>query len=66
MNKYIFLFIFLMLNSSFAQTKFFTPEEIIKAYHNGTRSEDGNPGKNYWQNKSEYAISVLLIQKKKK
>jgi len=66
MQKFIILFLLIIINSSFAQTKFFTPEEIIKAYHNGTRSEDGNPGKNYWQNKSEYAISVFVNTKEKK
>lgn len=32
------------------------PRNIKKAYEKGTRSIDGNPGKNYWQNKGVYDI----------
>ncbi len=36
------------------------PPEIAKAYANGTRSMNGKPGKNYWQNHGRYNISVTV------
>lgn len=36
----------------------YTPRNIKEAYKKGTRSADGNPGKNYWQNRGVYNISV--------
>jgi hypothetical protein len=36
------------------------PPEIQKAYDNGTRSLDGKPGKNYWQNRGQYHISLTV------
>ncbi|MDJ1493389.1 M1 family metallopeptidase [Cytophagaceae bacterium DM2B3-1] len=39
----------------------YVPLEFQSAYAKGTRSTDGKPGPNYWQNKSEYAIQVELV-----
>ena len=36
------------------------PPDIQKAYDNGTRSPDGKPGKNYWQNHGRYTISLIV------
>jgi len=36
------------------------PKEIKKAYLKGTRSVDGLPGVNYWQNHSHYKIEAVL------
>jgi Peptidase family M1 domain len=44
---------------SFAQT-LTMPPEIQKAYDNGTRSLDGKPGKNYWQNRGQYHILLTV------
>ncbi len=57
------LVIILFLSWSFmnvmAQEKrFFMPSEIAKAYEKGSRSYDGKPGKNYWQNFVDYKIKV--------
>ncbi|NML21877.1 M1 family metallopeptidase [Pseudoflavitalea sp. G-6-1-2] len=38
----------------------YMPADIKKAYANGTRSADGNPGKNYWQNKATYNIQLAV------
>lgn len=38
----------------------FVAREIQAAYEKGTRSTDGKPGPNYWQNRSEYKIRVSL------
>jgi len=45
--------------SAFAQ-QLYMPRNIKRAYENGTRSMDGYPGKNYWQNKGVYDINVSL------
>ena len=36
------------------------PRNIQQAYDKGTRSPDGMPGPNYWQNSSTYAIDVTV------
>lgn len=36
------------------------PADIKKAYAKGTRSADGTPGKNYWQNKATYNIQLAV------
>ncbi len=36
----------------------YMPRNIKQAYQKGTRSMDGKPGKNYWQNSARYAITV--------
>jgi len=41
-----------------AQTTNKMPLEIAKAFQNGTRSNDGHPGPNYWQNYSDYTINA--------
>ncbi|HQI69964.1 MAG TPA: hypothetical protein PLT47_04390, partial [Bacteroidales bacterium] len=45
-------------NTISAQEKLFVSKEIMKAYSSETRSIDGKPGKNYWQNSSDYKIKV--------
>ena len=53
--------LFLVLATiSFAQSNLYLPLNIKHAYENGTRSFDGKPGPNYWQNRSEYNIKVDL------
>ena len=46
-----------------AQNKLYMPRNIKKAYEKGTRSFDGKPGKNYWQNYSDYKINVKVTPK---
>src|SRR5690349_20322491 len=43
-----------------AQT-LFMPRNIQKSYLKGTRSVDGRPGKNYWQNHARYNITVTAM-----
>jgi hypothetical protein len=38
----------------------YMPLDIQQLYKNGTRSIDGNPGPKYWQNSSDYKISVKI------
>jgi len=48
---------------SFAQRAddLYVPLEVQRAYTDATRSRNGKPGPNYWQNRSEYKISVELL-----
>ncbi len=50
-------FIFL-LQALPAQTVLPVPLNIKKTFDKGTRSIDGRPGKNYWQNAADYTIDV--------
>ncbi len=55
----LFLISVLTLNMQ-AQNNSYIPLNIKPAYDKGTRSLDGKPGPNYWQNRSEYSIKVNL------
>jgi len=35
--------------------------DVKKAFEKGTRSHDGKPGKNYWQNTAHYNISITVL-----
>lgn len=59
--KYLILFLnLLFISGALHSQDFFIPKEFRKALDNGTRSESGYPGKNYWQNSSDYDISVKI------
>ena len=55
-----FLFVVFLAVQSSAQ-QLYMPRNIKLAYEKGTRSPDGNPGKNYWQNKGVYDIQISLM-----
>ena len=38
----------------------YVPRDIRQAYAKGTRSPDGRPGPNYWQNQAEHRIRISL------
>jgi len=46
---------------SLSAQELYTPRDIKEAYRKGTRSLDGRPGKNYWQNRGRYNISVTAL-----
>jgi hypothetical protein len=56
------LFLLLALITIGIQTlnaqELYIPRDIQQAYKKGTRSMDGKPGKNYWQNKGRYDIRI--------
>ncbi|MGB8318699.1 MAG: M1 family metallopeptidase [Ignavibacteriaceae bacterium] len=56
-----FTAIFNINYSVFPQDGSFMPLNIKNAYKNETRSTSGLPGKNYWQNSSDYNIKVQII-----
>lgn len=62
----ITLILFIILsNALFSQGSLYIPLDIKKTYERGTRSYDGKPGSNYWQNKSDYKIRVEVDPKTK-
>jgi len=64
MKKIILVFIANLLISFtvsvFAQSDLYLPDELKSAYENQTRSFDGNPGKDYYQNYAKYNISAKI------
>jgi hypothetical protein len=54
----IFLFTF-TFSVLFSQS-LYVPLEFQEAYENGTRSTDGKPGADYWQNRADYKIKANL------
>lgn len=60
--KYFLSFILLacMYFSVQAQDPLYMPRDVKKAYEKGTRSMDGRPGKNYWQNHGKYDITLTV------
>lgn len=61
LNVLIVLLIYSTVGSYAQETRFFMPSEIRNAYENQTRSYDGKPGQNYWQNTIDYSINVTII-----
>ena len=39
----------------------YMPRDVKQAYKKGTRSMDGKPGKNYWQNFGRYNITITAL-----
>lgn len=58
MKKFL-IFIILSVSYSYCQN-LYIPLEFESSYEEGTRSLDGKPGYDYWQNKSDYKINVTL------
>src|SRR5665213_1043642 len=62
MYKSIIFSVFTLFAFSQAQSQsLYTPRDIQHAYDKGTRSIDGKPGKNYWQNHGRYVISITAL-----
>ncbi len=59
--KKIMLTVLLLSNvvALFAQ-ELYIPRNIKTAYQKGTRSTDGKPGKNYWQNHGKYNMEITV------
>jgi Peptidase family M1 domain len=62
MNRIVFPLILIIAGCFFAAGQnLYTPRDIKAAYKNGTRSMDGRPGKNYWQNRGRYDITITAL-----
>lgn len=59
-TKTLFTLIIFFSFNILSQTNYYIPRNVLKAYEKGTRSFDGQPGKNYWQNSSDYKIQVSI------
>src|SRR3989339_1771410 len=57
MKRLIIITIFVLPSFIIAQN-YFLPLNIKSAYDQGTRSYDGKPGENYWQNSADYKIKI--------
>lgn len=55
------LFIAAFVLGTTAHAQLFMPRDIESAYKKQTRSNDGKPGKNYWQNRASYKISITAL-----
>ena len=58
---FVLFFIFFSNHVQAQKDKLFIPRDVRTAYEKGTRSLDGQPGANYWQNRAEYEIKAELI-----
>jgi hypothetical protein len=59
MHRYLFVCALTGFIVSHAHTQsLYVPRDIQLAYKKGTRSPDGRPGPNYWQNGGRYEISI--------
>ena len=59
-SKKNILFLLFLLNAGVYSQSIYVPLEFQAAYEEGTRSLDGKPGTEYWQNHSDYKISARL------
>ena len=44
-----------------AVSSLYMPRGVQQAYRKGTRSPDGRPGPNYWQNRARYTINISAL-----
>jgi hypothetical protein len=57
MLRFFSFFLLLAAFSTSAQ-ELYKPRDVKKAFAGGTRSDDGRPGKAYWQNRGRYTINI--------
>lgn len=63
MKYKIHLIAFLLATGAAAESvaqNLYMPRNIKAAYEKGTRSYDGKPGKNYWQNHGNYTMNITV------
>lgn len=58
--KKMFLVVFILSFTVIQPQELYKSTHFKKAYESGTRSVNGSPGKNYWQNRSDYLIKADL------
>jgi peptidase M1-like protein len=44
-----------------ASSSLYMPRDVQAAFRKGTRSSDGRPGPNYWQNRARYSIAITAL-----
>jgi hypothetical protein len=55
------LICFSILTTALFSQQLYMPRDVQQAFKKGTRSADGMPGKNYWQNTGRYTISITAM-----
>ncbi len=61
MKKILFVALITIIGTvSVISQQLYMPRTVKKAFAAGTRSADGKPGPNYWQNKATYNITVAV------
>ena len=61
MTRIILLIVIISFSSSLQAQNLYMPRGVKTAYKKGTRSMDGQPGKNYWQNRGRYNITITAM-----
>ena len=62
MHRFISLYFLVSFFFLYTQAQtLYTPRDMQQAYKKETRSPDGKPGKNYWQNHGRYNITVTAM-----
>ena len=51
-------FSFVFISTTCFSQQLFIPKNIAATYQKGTRTIDGKPGKNYWQNTASYKLNI--------
>ncbi len=59
--NHVLFFVIIIFGQHFAQDEeIYVPPQVKELYNNGTRSWNGKPGADYWQNSSDYILKVEL------
>lgn len=59
-NRNFILILFFLVSAGIYAQSIYVPLEFQEAYENGSRSLDGKPGAEYWQNHTDYKINAKL------
>ncbi len=60
MKKNVFFVMLLIISQQVFSQDLYMPRNIQKAIAKETRTTNGSPGKNYWQNKGKYEIQIKV------
>ena len=61
MKRFLIIFLIAVTASGIHAQDLYMPRDVKEAFKNGTRSADGKPGKNYWQNYGRYNITLTAM-----
>lgn len=53
--------VFIVAQGTLSAQELYMPRDVKAAFKKGTRSMDGLPGKNYWQNRARYNITITAL-----
>ncbi|MFI5130608.1 MAG: M1 family metallopeptidase [Chitinophagales bacterium] len=60
-KQFFFIAAIILIAQSASAQDLFMPRDVRQAFNKGTRSADGRPGKNYWQNRGRYTINITAV-----